>query len=619
MSAITAKASRKMKKYAVLTREPRCFLGSFDFSWEQRKLGDMMNVTSVKRIHQSDWTDSGVRFLRARDIVAAAKNEEPDDYLYISKEKYEEYSTLSGKVGVSDLLVTGVGTIGVPYLVRNLEPLYFKDGNIIWFQNSDKIDGKFLFYSFSAEQIQGFINESAGIGTVGTYTIESGKKTPISLPNQIEQAKVGEFFQQLDNLITLHQRKCALLFSPFQAFISMMFITSTFSWEQRKLASLCEKFTDGDWIESKDQSDFGVRLVQTGNVGVAEYLDKPNNKKWISEDTFDRLHCEEVLPGDILISRLPEPAGRACIVPLLGTKMITAVDCTIVRTAPDMSNKFLVQYLSSQAYFDDVNTCLAGGTRQRISRGNLANFNVPIPVKKSEQDAIGMFFGYLDNLITLHQRKCIFFTGRAGRLISTVNKKRITSSWEQRKLGDIADIVGGGTPSTGNQSYWDGDIDWYAPAEIADQIYANSSQKKITGLGYENSSAKMLPPGTVLFTSRAGIGKTAILTRKGCTNQGFQSIVPHRGELDSYFIFSRTEELKRYGELVGAGSTFVEVSGKQMAVMELMMPPTMREQQTIGGFFQQLDHLITLHQRKPFLMKWRTSDANRNQTNRLVL
>ena len=186
---------------------PKMRLPGFTGAWEQRKLGDMMNVTSVKRIHQSDWTDSGVRFLRARDIVAAAKNEEPDDYLYISKEKYEEYSALSGKVGVSDLLVTGVGTIGVPYLVRNLEPLYFKDGNIIWFQNSDKIDGKFLFYSFSAEQIQGFINESAGIGTVGTYTIESGKKTPISLPNQIEQAKVGDFFQQLDNLITLHQRK----------------------------------------------------------------------------------------------------------------------------------------------------------------------------------------------------------------------------------------------------------------------------------------------------------------------------------------------------------------------------------------------------------------------------
>lgn len=220
------------------------------------------------------------------------------------------------------------------------------------------------------------------------------------------------------------------------------------AWEQRKLASLCEKFTDGDWIESKDQSNFGVRLVQTGNVGVAEYLDKPNNKKWISEDTFDRLHCEEVLPGDILISRLPEPAGRACIMPLLGAKMITAVDCTIVRTAPDMSNKFLVQYLSSQAYFDDVNICLAGGTRQRISRGNLANFDVPIPVKKSEQDAIGMFFGYLDNLITLHQRKFEKLTNvkksmlekmfpQNGSCYPAVRFKGFTGPWERRKFGDV--------------------------------------------------------------------------------------------------------------------------------------------------------------------------------------
>ena len=243
----------------------------------------------------------------------------------------------------------------------------------------------------------------------------------------------------------------------------------------------------------------------------------------------------------------------------------------------------------------------SGARSDRFSIRDNVFFQMPIPIPDiDEQRKIGELLTCLDNLITLHQRKCALLFSPFQAFISMMFTTS-TFSWEQRKLGDIADIVGGGTPSTGNQSYWDGDIDWYAPAEIADQIYANSSQKKITGLGYENSSAKMLPPGTVLFTSRAGIGKTAILTRKGCTNQGFQSIVPHRGELDSYFIFSRTEELKRYGELVGAGSTFVEVSGKQMAVMELMMPPTMREQQTIGGFFQQLDHLITLHQRQPFL------------------
>ena len=260
-------------------------------------------------------------------------------------------------------------------------------------------------------------------------------------------------------------------------------------------------------------------------------------------------------------------------------------------------SSFLYRLIQSRQ-FDEVANQSTGTKMPRADWKLVSKTVFSIPSNISEQAAIGTYFTALDSLITLHQRECISFTARAGRRILTANKKRNTSSWEQRKLGDIADIVGGGTPSTGNQSYWDGDIDWYAPAEIADQIYANSSQKKITGLGYENSSAKMLPPGTVLFTSRAGIGKTAILTRKGCTNQGFQSIVPHRGELDSYFIFSRTEELKRYGELVGAGSTFVEVSGKQMAVMELMMPPTMREQQTIGGFFQQLDHLITLHQRQ---------------------
>ena len=176
-------------------------------------------------------------------------------------------------------------------------------------------------------------------------------------------------------------------------------------------------------------------------------------------------------------------------------------------------------------------------------------------------------------------------------------------AWEQRKLGEVADIIGGGTPSTSKDEYWDGDIDWYAPAEIADQIYVDSSERKITKEGFNNSSAKLLPVGTVLFTSRAGIGKMAILRKKSCTNQGFQSIVPHENELDSYFIYSRSEELKRYGETVGAGSTFVEVSGKQMAAMNLMMPSTIDEQKKIGRYFENIDHLITLHQCKPKLLK----------------
>ena len=167
-----------------------------------------MNVTSVKRIHQSDWTTSGIRFLRARDIVAAYKGEEVTDLLFISNEKYEEYSLISGKVKKGDLLVTGVGTIGVPMLITSEEPLYFKDGNIIWFQNSNVIDGKYLYYVFTSQSVQQFIIESAGTGTVGTYTIDSGRKTPIMIPQDVEEQKrIGEYFSNLDHLITLHQRK----------------------------------------------------------------------------------------------------------------------------------------------------------------------------------------------------------------------------------------------------------------------------------------------------------------------------------------------------------------------------------------------------------------------------
>ena len=177
-----------------------------------------------------------------------------------------------------------------------------------------------------------------------------------------------------------------------------------------------------------------------------------------------------------------------------------------------------------------------------------------------------------------------------------------TDDWEERKLGELSNIVGGGTPSTSNSEYWDGDIDWYAPAEIGEQRYVSKSKKTITELGLKKSSARILPVGTVLFTSRAGIGNTAILGKEATTNQGFQSIVPNPNKLDSYFIYSRTNELKRYGEVTGAGSTFVEVSGKQMSKMSIMVPE-LSEQQKIGSFFKQLDDTIALHQRKLDLLK----------------
>lgn len=365
----------------------------------------MMNVTSVKRIHQSDWTDSGVRFLRARDIVAAAKNEEPDDYLYISKEKYEEYSALSGKVGVSDLLVTGVGTIGVPYLVRNLEPLYFKDGNIIWFQNSDKIDGKFLFYSFSAEQIQGFINESAGIGTVGTYTIESGKKTPISLPNQIEQAKVGEFFQQLDNLITLHQRQPFLHSPPdISLIVQLTPPFYTFSWEQRKLSGITDKVTEKNaglqYVETfTNSAEFGI-------ISQRDFFDH-DIAKLGSLDGYYIVKNEDFVYNPRISTSAPVgPINRN----KLGRTGVMSPLYTVFRPH-DIDTTYLEYFFKCGYWHSFMNFNGDSGARSdRFSIRDNVFFQMPIPIPDiDEQRKIGELLTCLDNLITLHQRQTIVY------------------------------------------------------------------------------------------------------------------------------------------------------------------------------------------------------------------
>lgn len=203
------------------------------------------------------------------------------------------------------------------------------------------------------------------------------------------------------------------------------------------------------------------------------------------------------------------------------------------------------------------------------------------------------------------------------KLVPEVRFKGFTDDWEQRKLGEAAEIIGGGTPSTQISNYWNGDINWYTPAEISNFIYTRKSKRKISMEGLENSSARLLPVGTVLFTSRAGIGKTAILSKEGTTNQGFQSIVPNKKLLDSYFIFSLTNELKKYGETHGAGSTFIEISGRELAKAPLKLP-ALKEQKKIGGLLHQVDELIFLQQRKlEILIKLKRSFLTKSMVNSL--
>ena len=146
-----------------------------------------------------------------------------------------------------------------------------------------------------------------------------------------------------------------------------------------KIEDECTVFADGDWIESKDQSDEGIRLIQTGNIGNAQYLDKGERARYITEDTFNRLNCTEVKANDILISRLPVPVGRACIIPEGLGKCITAVDCTIVRLRSRILPEYFIAYTLSPFYMMQVAARETGSTRKRISRKNLGILKIPVP------------------------------------------------------------------------------------------------------------------------------------------------------------------------------------------------------------------------------------------------
>lgn len=360
------------------------------------------------------------------------------------------------------------------------------------------------------------------------------------------------------------------------------------AWEQRKLDDVVE-FLDTMRKPLEGAKRISGSYPYYGASGIVDYVD-------------GYLFDEELILLSEDGANITDRNYPVCF--LASGKYWVNNHAHVLRTKQGNENNFICNSLEQKDY-TQYNTGMA---MPKLNKETCKKIPVSCPEFK-EQKKIGDYFRSLDHLITLHQRNCdqmkelkkymlTKMFPQNGAKVPEIRFDGFIDDWEQRKLGELAEIVGGGTPSTSMGSYWDGDIDWYAPAEIGEQIYLESSQRKITEKGLNKSSAKILPIGTVLFTSRAGIGKTAILLKEGCTNQGFQSIVPNKEKLDSYFIFTRSEELKRYGETVGAGSTFVEVSGKQMADMELMMPKTTLEQQQIGEYFSKLDHLITLHQSK---------------------
>ncbi len=205
------------------------------------------------------------------------------------------------------------------------------------------------------------------------------------LPPKFEQKRLAELLWAADEMIEKEKKELEIATTLFNYQKNQIIWNVQFP--QGKLNNITKiGLKDGDWIESKDQSESGFRLIQLADIGEGEFINK--SKKFISEDTFKKLHCFEVLPNDILLARMPDPIGRSCIMPQMNERCITAVDVCIIRVDESNFNTEYINYMINTTKFHKmVIEQSSGTTRQRISRKNLEKIYVPQP-SKHIQDCI---------------------------------------------------------------------------------------------------------------------------------------------------------------------------------------------------------------------------------------
>ena len=211
-------------------------------------------------------------------------------------------------------------------------------------------------------------------------------------------------------------------------------------WEVAPIRSFArtgyKTFTDGDWIESPYIRDEGIRLIQTGNIGIGSYREQ--GFRYIDDKTFHELRCTEILPGDVLICRLADPVGRACLAPDLGTRMITSVDVCILKAADDVDPGFVVYAMSGENYLAWMSATCRGGTRDRVSRSMLGSVRVIVP-PSNEQKPIAAFLDReterIDTLITKKERQIELLQEKRTALISHAVTKGLNPDVKMKDSG----------------------------------------------------------------------------------------------------------------------------------------------------------------------------------------
>ena len=397
-------------------RKPQVRFEGFEDDWEQRKLGEVVQIKDSARIPNELWTNAGVPYIRASDL----SNNDLTGVLFLSKDTFETYRKQTGAPVKGDVLFNGGGEIGKAVIYENIESMYVQGGAVLYARTSDSkfICSSYLKSYFETCYSRKYIERSAVGGTMKHFTLQPALKMPIEFPTMMEQEKIGMFFTNLDNLITLHQRKYEKLQNVKKSMLEKMFPKNgmkvpkirfegfTDDWEQRKLKELLNRkaeknsngsYTQDDVLACSLGTELDKKTIFFGLRSTEESV-----KSYRIVDLGDVIYTKSPIKG------FPNGIVRTCknvdgIVPSLYCVYGKNNDSSI-----SLDSRFIQSYLEDKTRLDQYLYPLVNvGARNNvnISDKEFLEGEILLPSKLEEQNKIVDCLEKITNLITLHQRK----------------------------------------------------------------------------------------------------------------------------------------------------------------------------------------------------------------------
>ena len=591
------------------------------YSWEQRKLGDVADVR--------DGTHDSPKFYNDGFPLVTSKNLKDgsidfSDCSFISEQDFDEINKRS-KVDPGDILFGMIGTIGKPAIV---EYTGFAIKNVALIKEGNIINNRFIYHLLSSKVFDNYIaRENAG-GTQKFIALNQIRNFIFSAPTLAEQNKIIELLDYISQFITLHQRKLdnlklkkkALLQKLFpkngERYPELRFPGFTDAWEQCKLGEIFEYLQNNTLSrDSLNYKNPNIKNIHYGDILVKfdEILDGSNKDiPYInSEVDLSKFSKSLLRDGDIIFSDTAEDdtVGKAIELQNVNAPFILSGLHTIpCRPIIPFGKGYLGNFLNSASYRLQLRPLVQGIKVSSISKSALKDTMIEYPINLDEQEKIGSLFYYIAKMITLHQRKLekLKLTKKAllqklfpknGSNIPELRFKGVTDAWEQRKLGEVVKSYSGGTPTASNKEYYGGDIPFIRSAEIN----SDTTELYITQRGLDNSSAKIVEKGTILYAMYgATSGEVGISKINGAINQAILAMIPleYNGKIIAQYLRKNKESI--IGKYLQGGQ------GNLSANIILELPiqlPELEESNRIGNFLESFDTVITLHQRKLEMLK----------------